>query len=535
MRSAVPDRRARIALGGLVLLFLVARAPAQPGSEGRIGVPALPRAVIDPATALEGTVPLIARQVFETLVVYREGSTDVAPGLATRWTVSRDGLVWSFTIREDAAFHDGTPLTAREIVQSFERQLLPTSVAHPDPVVWSSLLRGVPGVVKSVSAPNPSTFQITLVQPYAPLITVLAHPGFGVVRVVTGADGTFELVGTGPFRVAERGQSRLVLDAVAAAEGHRVNRLVFSEIPSEEQAQTGLAAGTLDVWFTDGPPRQQTHALSVPGIRVGLLALQTEREPFGRKKIRHAVAAVLDPSAIGASLERAALPLLSFLPLGVWGRRDLPPILGGNREAARALLAEGGWPRGLTPTLLVPELSGGVSAVRLGASLASGFGAVKVPIVTRIEPVERVRALTQAGDYDLAVVEAVVAGGDPHFLLYPLSTSEGAVRGPRALNVSFYRNERLDDLLIRASQVAFRPERARLYARAQGILADELPWIPLYVRVHWAVTRATVGGLRLHPTGFHRLDALTVEPSWTAPPSTAPPWTVPAPSAPDSG
>jgi ABC-type transport system substrate-binding protein len=103
------------------------------------------------------------------------------------------------------------------------------------------------------------------------------------------------------------------------------------------------------------------------------------------------------------------------------------------------------------------------------------------------------------------------------------------------VNISFYRDERLDDLLIRASQVAFRPERARLYSRAQAILADALPWIPLYVRVHWAVTHPAVGGLRLHPTGFHRLDALTVAAPPSTSPSVTPLGTVLPPRVPDSG
>ena len=59
----------------------------------------------------------------------------------------------------------------------------------------------------------------------------------------------------------------------------------------------------------------------------------------------------------------------------------------------------------------------------------------------------------------MALVEATVAGGDPHLFLFPLSTSEAASKGPRALNYSFYRNPRLDDVLIRASQLSFRAER----------------------------------------------------------------------------
>ena len=81
-----------------------------------------------------------------------------------------------------------------------------------------------------------------------------------------------------------------------------------------------------------------------------------------------------------------------------------------------------------------------------------------------------------------------------------------------ARNFSFYRNPRLDDVLIRASQLSSRVERARLYQRAQALLADDMPWIPIYVRLVWAVTRPEVRNLRLHPTGLHRLNTVTLEP-----------------------
>src|SRR5262249_60700865 len=82
--------------------------------ELRIGAPGVPSA-LDPGAALEGTSPLIARQVFDTLVHWRDGSTEIEPALATRWNASRDGLVWSFTLREGVKFHDGSPLTAAEV------------------------------------------------------------------------------------------------------------------------------------------------------------------------------------------------------------------------------------------------------------------------------------------------------------------------------------------------------------------------------------------------------------------------------------
>jgi len=302
-----------------------------------------------------------------------------------------------------------------------------------------------------------------------------------------------------------------VLDAARPVVGNRVERLVFVEMADEAEAEAAFEAGTLDVWLPEGPPRRPENALSTPGTRVGLLVWQTEKEPFARKKVRQGLAAALDPILIGASLGQGAVPLQSFLPPGIWGRREGPPLLGGNREAARRLLAAGGVPKGFTPTLLVPDLPGPVNPSQVAESIATALAGANVPIVTRVEPLDTVRALTQAGDYDMALVEASVEGGDPHLFLYPLSTTEGATKGPHALNVSFYRNPRLDDLLIRASQLAFRPERQHLYSRAQALMAEELPWLPVYVRLRWAVVRPGVSGLRLHPTGLHQLDTLSVD------------------------
>ncbi|MBI4593403.1 MAG: hypothetical protein HY728_04250 [Candidatus Rokubacteria bacterium] len=490
---------------------LSAQTPPAGRRELRVGVVGVP-AGLEPVTALDGTAALIARQVFDTLVVYRDGSTDVAPALAARWSVSRDGLVWSFTLREGVRFHDGTPLTAVEVADSFARHL--SGDAQRAPAVWSALLRGTPGVVKEVRAVDARTVQFSLRQPYAPLLTVLAHPGFGVVRQVGGADGSGRLVGTGPYRVAEIAGGRLVLDAVA---GHwagppRAERLVFLEVGSDDHAEAEMTARALDVWLPPGVPRRSESALSIPSLRVGYIAFQTEKEPFSRKKIRQAVATALDPAVLGIALGRSAVPLQSFLPAGVWARREGSPILGGTRQMVAKLLADGGWPKGFTPTLLVPNDVPHIDLPLLAEALQLTLEAAEIPVRLRLESDAAARAARAAGEHDVALTEAVVAGGDPHLFLYPLSTSEGASRGVPVLNFSFYRNPRLDDVLIRASQLGYRPERERLYKRAQALLAEEMPWIPLYVRLIWAVARPEVRGLRLHPTGFHRLNTVALEP-----------------------
>ena len=486
--------------------------PVTPRREVRIGVAGVP-STLDPMAALEGPGPLILRQVLDTLVAYRETSTDVEPALATRWTVSRDGLVWSFTLRDGARFHDGMPLTAKEAAASFERwRDADGGRAASSMVVWSALLRGVPGIVKEVRAADARTLQFVLAQPYAPLLTALAHPGLGITKTAPGADGSPVLVGSGPYRVAEGRPGRLVLEAVAGhwSGGARAERLVFQEVGSDDQAETDMDARAVDVWFPPGPPRRTDGALSIPGLHVGFLAFQTEKEPFSRKKIRQAIAAAIDPPVLGLALGRTAVPLLSFLPPGVWARREGPPLLGGTREAVATLLREGGWTQSKA-TLLVSTEPATVNPPKVAEALRVMLQAVDIGVQLRVEPPEVARAAMQAGEHELVLGEALVAGGDPHLFLYPLSTSEGVGRGARASNLSFYRSPRVDDVLIRAGQLSFRVERQRLYQRAQAMLADDMPWIPLYVRLLWGVARPEVRGLRLHPTGLHRLSTVWLE------------------------
>lgn len=508
-------------VGVLVLAALAALAtPAPAEAQGvplRVGLPSIPSA-LDPATALEGSVPLIARQVFDTLVQYREGSSDVEPGLATSWTVSRDGLQWTFRIRDGVRFHDGTPLAARHVAESLDRVIVPGHPLAPSPnPAPSRLLRGSPGVVKEILTPDQRTVQINLVLPYAPLLTVLAHPVFSVALSGTGA---MRWIGTGPYSVSEVSPGRITLDANPAywSAPPRSARVVLLDAGDPAKAEADLDSRGLDLLIPAGAPSRMQGALSVPGWRIGYLAVQAVKEPFKRKKVRQAIAAALSPAAITASVVPVAAALGFFLPRGMWAWAETPPVALGDAAAARRLLGEAGVGQGFTASL-VADAGAGPEIARAAETIREALGAASITVSVRAEATDAALAAMQSGAHDLALAEARAEAGDPHLLLYPLSTGEGAVRGPTATNFSFYRNARLDDLLIRASQISFRPERQRVYARAQALLADEIPWIPLYVRLHWAVARPEVRNFRLHPSGNHRLDRAWVE----VPPRAQPP------------
>jgi peptide/nickel transport system substrate-binding protein len=496
-----------------IVLALPGEGTAAQGGFLRVGVPALP-ATLDPALAVDAPAGMLARQLFDTLLHYREASSDVEPGLAVQWQVSRDGLAWSFRLRDGVRFHDGAPLTATDVAASLERVLFPGAAHAPsaNPVV-PRLLRGAPGVVKAIKVPDPRTVQIALNLPYAPLLTVLAHPALSIVRVTAGPDGGPRWLGTGAFLLADVAPGRVVLEANPAYWGGppRSSRAVFIEQGDDARAAADLEARAVDLYVPAGAPARLAGALAVPGWRIGYLALHTEREPFLRKRIRQGMAAALDQSALASVLEPYAVPLTTTLPPGVWGHQPGSKPPDNRAETARRMLVEGGAVRaisvGLMTTPLAPPLDGGRVAEALRETLAPGGVNLTIMALT---PDTALR-LAQNGEHQVALAEAQADGGDPHLLLYPLSTSEGARKGTQAWNLAFYRNPRLDDLLIRGSQLSGRLERQRVYARAQALLAEEAPWLPLYARLHWVAARPEVRNLRLHPSGFHRLDRVLVD------------------------
>ncbi len=500
-----------------VVLALTGGAWAQ-GGVLRVGLPSVP-ASLDPATALEGPVSVIARQIFDTLVQYRDVTSDIEPGLAAQWSVSRDGLLWTFRLREGVRFHDGTALTAQQVVESLDRVIQPNAAHAPSPnVAAPRLVRGTPGVIKEIRAVDARTLQISLLLPYAPLPVVLAHPAFSIVLASSAGQ---RWIGTGPFALTEASLGRVVLQANPGYWGGppRSTRLIFLDAGEDARGEAMLEAQAIDVLLTTAAPSRPAGTQSIPSWRVGYLALEAEREPFNRLKARQAVAAALDPGLLAPAVAPVGVPLLSYLPLGVWGRRDRSPVLEANPANAKRLLAEAGFPRGTSVGLLIGDGDKRLDQARVAEAIRASLAAAGISVPIQVETQEAALQLARTGQHQMVLLEARVEAGDPHFLLYPLTSSEGASKGPTALNMSFYRNRTLDDLLIRASQVSFRAERLRLYGRAQAMLAEEVPWVPLYVRLHWAATRMEVRNLRLHPSGNPRFDRV-----WSdAPPPPAAP------------
>jgi ABC-type transport system substrate-binding protein len=505
------------AVAAALLVAALALAHAQdapPSDELHVGVARVP-ARLDPAAARDPAELMAVRLVYQGLVAFGERG-EVEPALAASWGVSRDGLVWTFRLRPDVRLHDGTSLRVDDVVAALGARV---SAVEPDESApaWVRPFQGAARVVREIRPGDPGTVQVVLTQPYAPLLALLAHPAW----TVAVARGEGEPVGSGPYRAAELGPSRLVLEAVpGGGEPPATRRLVLHAMADDTAALAALGpSGPLHAAFLSSPPAWAALGLQVVSAttwRVGLIALRTDRGLTSRKTIRQAVALALDPGLVRPALGRWAVPLTGWLPPGAWGAREAP-LLAAEPARARRLLGQVA-PLDPTLTLLVgdqttgPEPAGLADAVRLSLS-AAGFR-----VQVRVEAPDVAREAVRQGEADLALVERALDVNDPDFYLRPLLSAEAAAPGS-ATNAAFLQSPLVDGMLVRAGQLGFRPERLRLYHRLQTLLAEELPYIPLYARLQWLVARPEVRGARLHPAGFHRLEAIRREPPVPAAPA----------------
>lgn len=493
-------------MGAVLLITTAAKGAEDPASatELRVGVPRLPSR-LDPAaiTAMPGGVErALHRLVFQGLVEFGERG-EIEPRLASQWTVSRDGLTWSFRIRPDVQFSSGAPVTAEEVAGSLARHLtadLPTGAAAP----WTRVVHGSSRIVREVRRGDPGTVQILLAQPFSPLLALLAHPALAITT--TQNDSEVRFLGTGPYRQDEPVPGRLVLVARGGmGPPGRPDRLVFVEVADDAAGLAGLApGGGLDVYFAQAPPAWAGLGLQVlpaPTWQIGLLALRTDRGVVGTKAVRQAIASGLDPAVLQPALGQWGRLQTSYLPPGAWGA--LPPERSYDLARARQLVAQAG-AADAALTLAAPETSVGLDQARVAEAIRVSLAAVGLRLSVRLLPPDAAAEAARGGETDMAIHEATLFANDPHFLLAPLLAAD-------TTNLSAFRSGLVDGLLLRASQLAFRPERRRLYQRLLAQLAEDVPYVPLFVRLSWVLARPGVRGLRVDPTGAHRLEQVRAD------------------------
>ena len=475
--------------------------------------------LLDPARVVDTESVEIGALLFDGLVRWEPGTTNIGPGLARSWHPSPDGRVWEFTLQPGVVFHDGTPLDAAAVVFSFERLLVP---AHPsylageDADYWRSLIKDVERVI----AVDASTVEIRVRRPYAPLLGYLAmFPIVSPAAVTRWGDAFKEHpVGAGPFQFEEwRPGDTLVLRRFAGYWGQPpvLERLVFRVIADARQRLVELESGSVDV-ATAILPDEQSFVELHPELElhhtasndVSYLAFNLGKPPFNEPAVRRAAAhAVNKVPIVKLAFQGRAQAAESPLPPAQWGHYEpAAPRYPFDPDRARALLDAAIASRAFDPdatyTLYAPSTPRlyMTSPERVARFLQASLGAIGIKIELRLLPISQFRAAVQAGEHDLALFGWLGDTGDPDNFLYVLFHSENAVVGA-ANNIAFFRDPEVDQLLIEAQGVTDQERRARLYRAVQERIGDEVPWVPIAHSEYVVAARKDIVNVVLSPLG----------------------------------
>ncbi len=483
--------------------------------------------VVARATDIRGLDPLrvtdsesieVGGLVFEGLLRWRPGTTEVEPGLATQWSVSGDGNRWTFVLRDGVRFHDGTVLDARAVVFSFERLLVPAHPAYldgPDAAYRRGLLKSVTRIV----AVDSRTIEVHTATPYAPLLGDLAMYPIVSPAAVTrwGDEFPQHPVGTGPYRLEswDRGE-QVVLQRNDDYWGDApsIGRIVFRVVIDARQRLVELESGSVDIAgavLPDEQPFVELHPelmlVTAAGNDVSYLALNMQRPWFRDVRVRQAINHAINKQPIvKLAYQGRAIPAEGPLPPSSWAYQPPTRIYPYDLASARELLAAATAAGTFQPDVELnfyalstprPYLSQPDRAARF---IQSALAQVGIKTRLTLLPYEEHNTIVEAGYHDLALFGWVGDTGDPDNFLNVLFHSHNA-KQREAQNIAFFEDPEVDRALDAAQRATDKATRTALYATVQSRILELAPWVPIAHSEFVVAARAGLENVVLSPLG----------------------------------
>jgi peptide/nickel transport system substrate-binding protein len=511
----------------VILLATAGLAFAQPGSRIVIGLQAEPT-TLDVAQLSDYNSSRTAMGMYDGLVRFADGSTDVEPALAESWEVSGDGLTYTFRLRPDVKFHDGTDVNAEAVKFSFERQIDPEHPFHDSgefPYAEYTL-----GNISTIEVLDPLTVQITLEETFAPFLANLAMHAAAIVSPAAveqyGRDFSENPVGTGPYKFVswQRGVEVILERNPDYYRGEpQVERLIFRPIVEDQARLAALEAGEVDLAVNlppDDLPRLRNDAAFTfaeqAGMHTWYVVFNVTKEPFDDARVRQAVAHAVDREAIVVAILGGTGELArNFLPPVVWSWTDDVQQYPYDPERALELLAEAGYPDGFEVEFWVPESGSGMQqSVAMGTVIQDYLSRVGINVTMQQFEwgtyLDRVIVPVDRADEVPAMFEMSWMGdnGDPDNFLYILLSGDQFPNN--GFNLGYYSNPTVDALLREARTNTDPDERLPLYEEAQRLIMADLPVLPVDHEAQIVVMRSNIEGFVPHPTGVFRFENVEV-------------------------
>ncbi len=509
-------RRALFAATGAVLAlgtFAAPTAAQTPPGVLVVGQIAEPKA-LDPAAVTAVNDFRILMNVYDGLVRYKSGTLEVEPALATNWDISDDGTVYTFTLRDGVAFHDGSAFDAEAVKFNFDRML---NEDHPYHDTGPFPLSFFFSAIESTEAVDDMTVRFTLNAPYAPFLSNLAYPTGLIVSPAAvaqhGADFGRNPSGTGPFMFKEwRSNEAVVVEKNA---NHwdgapSLDAVIYRPITDANTRVAEMLAGGIDM-MVEVPPVSLSQfqgddftVVEQAGPHVWFLILNAKEGPFANKLVRQAANYAVNKSALVDDVLEGTADVAAgpTPPAFAWAYNEALEPYPYDPEKAKALIAESGV-EDLGLTFYVTEGgSGMLDPVAMGTAIQADLSAVGFDV--KIETYEWNTFLGEVnpgleGKADMA--EMAWMTNDPDTLPYlALRTEAWPDKG--GFNSGYYSNPEVDELLNAARVSTDQAERAELYKKMQEIVQDDAPWVFVANWKQNAVTNDKVENFRLEPSFF---------------------------------
>jgi peptide/nickel transport system substrate-binding protein len=499
-----------------LLVFLLALGVSTPGS-GQPREPKIGGTLVfgfdsmdssyDPAVFTSWTGINTINNVFDTLVQTTDGST-FKPGLATSWTVSPDGLVYTFQLRRGVKFHDGTPFNAEAVKFSIERQINPNHPGHAPGMTQAAIALGS---VDRVDVSGEYEAKVILKTPNAAQLANLAIFSTGIVspQAVMKYKTDFAVVpiGTGPFRFQRLDKgTQVVLVANEQYWGGRpyLARVIIRDIPEDSARKAALVTGEIDLTTYVDPKdmpelaaNRKLKVLTSAANSTGYMAMNARHEALGKKKVRQALCyAINRKNIVDVVFSGSAVPVEGWLPPMLFAHdRSLGAAYPYDPNKAKTLLAEAGYPNGFDVTF---DVQAAAHWPRLAEIVQEDFRRVGVRATIQKRDPAATAAIVNAGRHGIWFSDWTGGNLDPdYFMLSPFHSDS-----PRAKGRLFYGNPEYDKLVEAAVQTTDIAKRKQLYIQAQKIIVEDAPLCSLYYNQFRAAMKANVNGFDLNPIRY---------------------------------
>lgn len=500
-----PRGRGLLALLALLVLIACHSAPRDPHTVVFL-IESSP-ANLDPRIGTDAQSQRIDGLLFDGLVA-RDAHFQFTPALAERWD-QPDPLTLIFHLRSGVRFHDGRPLTVRDVVWTIQSMLNPK---HPGAVITPRAASYA--AIDTIDAPDDRTVVLHLKHPDNFLLNNLSTGAMGIVPFGSSRDFWQHPVGTGPFRFVSQQIDQDVIverNPLSWSVVPKLQRVRFAVVPDAITESLELEKGSGDVAINSLPmdslpilaARPNLAIEEVPGTEVQYLGLNLRDPVLKDLRVRQAIACAINRELIIRTLQLGkAQPADSLLPVSHWAwTGDVQKYLYGPARAAQ-LLDQAGYPAGAGGVRfhLNMKTSTDESARLLAAVLQQQLSAVGIALDIRSYEAATFLSDVRNGAFQMYSLRWIGGNEQPDIFSYVFSTSSFS---PKGANRSHYSNSRLDALLDDAAGSPDSARRRADYLAAQQILERDLPAINLWYRDTVIVHNRRLTGVTPSPSGSY--------------------------------